>query len=185
MTYRLSKPICLPVGRGSCAPLSHRLPVDWGQIGGRTGLWWQVDQPNTTAVEIVKRQKLDLGLTKQLWVDGCSAALPRVDIKASRTAPGSSRGGTAATKRGRGQFTSRGDSGRGQFTSRGDRGIGDPYQFYWRKCLLAEPAAIWSNRKQKSYYCIWLCEWLIAACLWAMNALPYPSFSDFFCPTIL
>lgn len=89
----------------------------------------KLTNPPQPAAEIVKRQKLDLGLTRQLWVDGCSAALPRGDIKVSRTAPGISRGGIAATKRGRGQFTSRGGRGRGRFTSRGDRGRDDPYQF--------------------------------------------------------
>ncbi len=43
-----------------------------------------------------KQPRQDLRLTRQPWIDGCSAALPRVDIPTSLGAPGNSRGAAAA-----------------------------------------------------------------------------------------
>jgi succinate dehydrogenase flavin-adding protein (antitoxin of CptAB toxin-antitoxin module) len=68
----------------------------------------------------VKRPRLDLSLSRQPWVEGCSAALPRADIHPPRG----------------GGHSARGLQPRG---SRGQRGRGNHHQ--WRK---------WSNGSSKS-----------------------------------
>jgi hypothetical protein len=60
-----------------------------------------------------KLPRQDLSLTRQPWIDGCSAALPRVDIPTSLGAPGSSRGAAAARSGGRGHRGNIGQRGGG------------------------------------------------------------------------
>jgi hypothetical protein len=68
----------------------------------------------------VKRPRLDLSLSRQPWVEGCSAALPRADIQPPR-------GG--------------GPSARGRHPGGGSGQRGRGHQHQWRK---------WSNKSTKS-----------------------------------
>ncbi len=58
-----------------------------------------------------KRPRQDLSLTKQPWVEECSASLPRGDINPNREGPGS--GGGAMSARGRNLQRGYGTWGRG------------------------------------------------------------------------
>jgi hypothetical protein len=54
--------------------------------------------PKSLASE-AKRPRQDLSLTRQPWVEGCSAALPRGDINLTREGPSSGRGAVRARGR--------------------------------------------------------------------------------------
>jgi hypothetical protein len=72
-----------------------------------------------------QKKRSDLSLTRQPWVDGCSAALPRGDVRAAAPQRGSSRGSSYTPSRGH----------------RGGRGKYRPYPQHWRK---------WCNKSSSS-----------------------------------
>jgi hypothetical protein len=71
------------------------------------------------------RKQSDLSLTRQPWVDGCSAALPRGDVRDATSHRGTARGSLSTPARG----------------NRGGRGKFRPYPQHWRK---------WSNKSGAS-----------------------------------
>jgi hypothetical protein len=73
--------------------------------------------PPKELVDTPRNKRSDLSLTRQPWVDGCSAALPRGDVCAVAPQRGSARGSSYTPSRG----------------NRGGRGKYRPYHQHWRK----------------------------------------------------
>jgi hypothetical protein len=73
-----------------------------------------------------RNKRSDLSLTRQPWVDGCSAALPRGDVQSAAPHRGSSQGSSHTPSRG----------------NRGGRGKFRPYPQHWRRK--------WSNNSRLS-----------------------------------
>jgi hypothetical protein len=80
--------------------------------------------PPKESVSTNQNKQSDLSLTRQPWVDGCSAALPRGDVRAA-PARDSAKGPLSTPARG----------------NRGGRGKFRPYPQHWRK---------WSNKSSAS-----------------------------------
>jgi hypothetical protein len=80
--------------------------------------------PTKEVVSTQQKKQSDLSLTRQPWVDGCSAALPRGDVRAA-PARDSAKGPLSTPARG----------------NRGGRGKFRPYPQHWRK---------WSNKSSAS-----------------------------------
>ncbi len=81
--------------------------------------------PPKELVDTPRNKQSDLSLTRQPWVDGCSAALPRGDVRAVAPQQGSARGSSYTPSRG----------------NRGGRGKYRPYPQHWRK---------WRNKSSSS-----------------------------------